>query len=175
MSYKKFKKKYSYFYSLDEHSREYTLGNEEISVLKVYLKAKEFELEAISEFENTYLKTLSDEKKVIQLVKLLLQIPKQNKIKEDWEMILFFRGRMFRLEQDFGEKKFYEIIENNFSKKEIYELLRMLLYNWEFECYDTKIDLQLKKVDEVNNELSNIKCLDEKISVEHEGLSDYQK
>ena len=102
MSYKEFKKKYSYFYSLDEYSQKC----KEASVLKVYLKAKEFELEPISNFENVYLTSLNDEEKVIQLGKILLQIPKQNKINENREMIWFFSGEISGLEREFGEKNF---------------------------------------------------------------------
>ena len=175
MSYKKFKKSILTFTLWTMNLGNIFWSSGETDTLEVYLMGKELELEPISDFRSIYLYSLNDEEKIIQLGKLILQVPKENKIHEDRRILSFFSGKMSSLEWEFGEEKFYRIIENNFSRKEIYELLRILLYNPEFECYETKQYLNLKKVDVVNRELNEIKCWDGEIWRQHEGLSYYKK
>jgi hypothetical protein len=166
----KFNDKYSYWDVNNEYLKMSLIntGNRE---LDKYIRFKEKNLKSYKFGEELLeFKSLTQEEKVIQMVKLLIEMRKKEipllLANDEYinNMSLMIFGSY--IENYLGklgskDKKFYEILEKNFNIEDIEMVLRYLTYNSEFGNYETEKRYNLAKVDSILEKLSNVSGISE--------------
>ena len=176
LNYNKFKEKYSYFYYNNDDFDDKVLipttkalSEMESDILVLYLREKERKMEYLVSFRENYLNKLNYTDQIIQLGILIIEVNEQNKILNDINISDFFGGLLNKIKRNVGKERFYDIIERNFTKDEIYIIIKSITYNPEFEYYEVEDVVNMPKIEEVNNELREKKSLTDQEWTEREG------
>ena len=171
MNLEDFNKKYSY---LNQNEAEIQSENR---VLVRYIQEKEKKLEKILEFDQEYidtdiakiLKNLStDEEKIIQMIKLIIEFEKNSNNSYFFESILSEEIKYGKKQvlKEFNKTEDKEsillpILEKNFTEEEIRIFFDLYYKNIEFDNYEIAGRYGLKKVDKVIEEVEKIEGLSE--------------
>ena len=172
MTLEDFNKKYSY---LNQNNAEIQSENK---ILVKYIQEKEKNLEKILEFNQEYIDTdinkilknfSTDEEKIIQIVKLIMEFEKKSSN-------LYFLESVLIEELKYGnknvlknfskvenkEKILLPILEKNFTEEEIRIFFDLYYINIEFDNYEISGRYGLKKVDKIIEEVEKVEGLSEK-------------
>lgn len=170
---KEFNEKYSYWNRMDSNDPNMKYIKSKDEILDKYIKYKEKKQEQISN-ENIIFENLDNKEKGKQLLKLLVELEKEEKrYMLDWTFIneslyAFFESQLynyneslpdsvtFQEESGIYKKEFLKLLENEFTKDEIEIILKRLTLDREHGGYDISGKYELKKVDEVIKELKKV-------------------
>ena len=164
----------------------YSIESEDKNILGKYINYKEKNLKKYiplykDNVFNIPFENMNEEEAVIQLVKIIVEVYKKGlpELLDNSNMgkrISFIPGftseietYIYKLKSE--KRKFYELLENNFKKEDIEIMLKILTYNVEFENYIVEEKYNLKKVDEILNELEKVEGLTEQQWIEIESNS----
>ena len=178
MNLAKFNSEYSYWDMINEYLKISSI-NTKNRELEKYIRLKEKKMKnykigsELQEFKN-----LTQEEKVIQMMKLLIEMRKKEipLLLADNEytnnMLLSIFGNYiekYKEEIHPKEKLMYQILEKNFNIKDIEIVLRYLTYNLEFGNYEIDKKYNLTNVDNVLDKLSKMKGISEEEWLAREG------
>ena len=186
MTFDEFNEKYSYWDDNNERNYGYSIESEDKNILGKYINYKEKNLKKYiplykDNVFNIPFENMNEEEAVIQLVKIIVEVYKKGlpELLDNSNMgkrISFIPGftseietYIYKLKSE--KRKFYELLENNFKKEDIEIMLKILTYNVEFENYMVEEKYNLKKVDEILNELEKVEGLTEQQWIEIESNS----
>ena len=171
MTLEDFNKKYSY---LNQNEAEIQSENR---VLVRYIQEKEKKLEKILEFDQEYIDTdiakilknfSTDEEKIIQMIKLIIEFEKNSNNSYFFESILSEEIKYGKKQvlKEFNKTEDKEsillpILEKNFTEEEIRIFFDLYYKNIEFDNYEIAGRYGLKKVDKVIEEVEKIEGLSE--------------
>lgn len=171
MNLEDFNKKYSY---LNQNETEIQSENR---VLVRYIQEKEKKLEKILEFDQEYIDTdiakilknfSTDEEKIIQMIKLIIEFEKNSNNSYFFESILSEEIKYGKKQvlKEFNKTEDKEsillpILEKNFTEEEIRIFFDLYYKNIEFDNYEIAGRYGLKKVDKVIAEVEKIEGLSE--------------
>jgi len=171
MNLEDFNKKYSY---LNQNEAEIQSENR---VLVRYIQEKEKRLEKILEFDQEYIDTdiakilknfSTDEEKIIQMIKLIIEFEKNSNNSYFFESILSEEIKYGKKQvlKEFNKTEDKEsillpILEKNFTEEEIRIFFDLYYKNIEFDNYEIAGRYGLKKVDKVIEEVEKIEGLSE--------------
>ncbi len=171
MNLEDFNKKYSY---LNQNEAEIQSENR---VLVRYIQEKEKKLEKILEFDQEYIDTdiakilknfSTDEEKIIQMIKLIIEFEKNSNNSYFFESILSEEIKYGKKQvlKEFNKTEDKEsillpILEKNFTEEEIRIFFDLYYKNIEFDNYEIAGRYGLKKVDKVIEEVEKIEGLSE--------------
>ena len=171
MNLEDFNKKYSY---LNQNETEIQSENR---VLVRYIQEKEKKLEKILEFDQEYIDTdiakilknfSTDEEKIIQMIKLIIEFEKNSNNSYFFESILSEEIKYGKKQvlKEFNKTEDKEsillpILEKNFTEEEIRIFFDLYYKNIEFDNYEIAGRYGLKKVDKVIEEVEKIEGLSE--------------
>jgi hypothetical protein len=171
MNLEDFNKKYSY---LNQNEAEIQSENR---VLVRYIQEKEKKLEKILEFDQEYIDTdiakilknfSTDEEKIIQMIKLIIEFEKNSNNSYFFESILSEEIKYGKKQvlKEFNKTEDKEsillpILEKNFTEEEIRIFFGLYYKNIEFDNYEIAGRYGLKKVDKVIEEVEKIEGLSE--------------
>ena len=171
MNLEDFNKKYSY---LNQNEAEIQSENR---VLVRYIQEKEKKLEKILEFDQEYIDTdiakilknfSTDEEKIIQMIKLIIEFEKNSNNLYFFESILSEEIKYGKKQvlKEFNKTEDKEsillpILEKNFTEEEIRIFFDLYYKNIEFDNYEIAGRYGLKKVDKVIEEVEKIEGLSE--------------
>ena len=171
MNLEDFNKKYSY---LNQNEAEIQSENR---VLVRYIQEKEKKLEKILEFDQEYIDTdiakilknfSTDEEKIIQMIKLIIEFEKNSNNLYFFESILSEEIKYGKKQvlKEFNKTEDKEsillpILEKNFTEEEIRIFFDLYYKNIEFDNYEIAGRYGLKKVDKVIAEVEKIEGLSE--------------
>ena len=170
----------------NERNYGYSIESEDKNILGKYINYKEKNLKKYiplykDNVFNIPFENMNEEEAVIQLVKIIVEVYKKGlpELLDNSNMgkrISFIPGftseietYIYKLKSE--KRKFYELLENNFKKEDIEIMLKILTYNVEFENYIVEEKYNLKKVDEILNELEKVEGLTEQQWIEIESNS----
>ena len=174
----KFNSEYSYWDMINEYLKISSI-NTKNRELEKYIRLKEKKMKnykissELQEFKN-----LTQEEKVIQMMKLLIEMRKKEipLLLADNEytnnMLLSIFGNYIEKYKEKihpKEKLMYQILEKNFNIKDIEIVLRYLTYNLEFGNYEIDKKYNLTNVDNVLDKLSKIEGISEEEWLAREG------
>jgi hypothetical protein len=174
----KFNSEYSYWDMINEYLKISSI-NTKNRELEKYIRLKEKKMKnykigsELQEFKN-----LTQEEKVIQMMKLLIEMRKKEipLLLADNEytnnMLLSIFGNYiekYKEEIHPKEKLMYQILEKNFNIKDIEIVLRYLTYNLEFGNYEIDKKYNLTNVDNILDKLSKIEGISEEEWLAREG------
>lgn len=178
ISLEKFNSEYSYWDMINEYLKISSI-NTKNRELEKYIRLKEKKMKnykigsELQEFKN-----LTQEEKVIQMMKLLIEMRKKEilLLLADNEytnnMLLSIFGNYIEKYKEKihpKEKLMYQILEKNFNIKDIEIILRYLTYNLEFGNYEIDKKYNLTNVDNVLDKLSKIEGISEEEWLAREG------
>ena len=171
MNLEDFNKKYSY---LNQNEAEIQSENR---VLVRYIQEKEKKLEKILEFDQEYIDTdiakilknfSTDEEKIIQMIKLIIEFEKNSNNLYFFESILSEEIKYGKKQvlKEFNKTEDKEsillpILEKNFTEEEIRIFFDLYYKNIEFDNYEIAGRYGIKKVDKVIEEVEKIEGLSE--------------
>ena len=171
MNLEDFNKKYSY---LNQNEAEIQSENR---VLVRYIQEKEKRLEKVLEFDQEYIDTdiakilknfSTDEEKIIQMIKLIIEFEKNSNNSYFFESILSEEIKYGKKQvlKEFNKTEDKEsillpILEKNFTEEEIRIFFDLYYKNIEFDNYEIAGRYGLKKVDKVIAEVEKIEGLSE--------------
>lgn len=185
LNYSEFKKQYSYF--------DYFLSTDsfygDIDELKVYISEKEKDLKKLNfsyedgNFFKEVLNPLSEKERVIQVIKLLIETQENEVLKfsnnylksEFLGMLRNEDGVMKGIEEDEQDKYILNILEENFSEKEIRVFFDLYYLNYELGGYDISGKYGLAKVDKIISEVEKEEPISEKERTERENNGNVNK
>ena len=174
----KFNSEYSYWDMINEYLKISSI-NTKNRELEKYIRLKEKKMKnykigsELQEFKN-----LTQEEKVIQMMKLLIEMRKKEipLLLADNEytnnMLLSIFGNYiekYKEEIHPKEKLMYQILEKNFNIKDIEIILRYLTYNLEFGNYEIDKKYNLTNVDNILDKLSKMEGISEEEWLAREG------
>ena len=174
----KFNSEYSYWDMINEYLKISSI-NTKNRELEKYIRLKEKKMKnykissELQEFKN-----LTQEEKVIQMMKLLIEMRKKEipLLLADNEytnnMLLSIFGNYIEKYKEKihpKEKLMYQILEKNFNIKDIEIVLRYLTYNLEFGNYEIDKKYNLTNVDNVLDKLSKMEGISEEEWLAREG------
>ena len=174
----KFNSEYSYWDMINEYLKISSI-NTKNRELEKYIRLKEKKMKnykigsELQEFKN-----LTQEEKVIQMMKLLIEMRKKEipLLLADNEytnnMLLSIFGNYiekYKEEIHPKEKLMYQILEKNFNIKDIEIVLRYLTYNLEFGNYEIDKKYNLTNVDNILDKLSKMEGISEEEWLAREG------
>ena len=143
----------------------------------IHLKEKNFQNYKI-DFELQEFKNLTQEEKVVQMMKLLIEMRKKeislllaNNEYTNNMLLSIFGNYIERYKEKIHpkEKQFYQILEKKFNIKDIEIVLRYLTYNLEFGNYEIDKKYNLTNVDSVLDKLSKMEGISEEEWLAREG------
>ena len=172
MTLEDFNKKYSY---LNQNNAEIQSENK---ILVKYIQKKEKNLEKILEFNQEYIDTdinkilknfSTDEEKIIQIVKLIMEFEKKSSNLYFLESVLIeelkYGNKQVLKEFNKAENKekiLLSILDKNFTEEEIRIFFDLYYRNIEFDNYEISGRYGLKKVDKIIEEVEKVEGLSEK-------------
>ena len=174
----KFNSEYSYWDMINEYLKISSI-NTKNRELEKYIRLTEKKMKnykigsELQEFKN-----LTQEEKVIQMMKLLIEMRKKEipLLLADNEytnnMLLSIFGNYiekYKEEIHPKEKLMYQILEKNFNIKDIEIVLRYLTYNLEFGNYEIDKKYNLTNVDNILDKLSKMEGISEEEWLAREG------
>ena len=174
----KFNSEYSYWDMINEYLKISSI-NTKNRELEKYIRLKEKKMKnykigsELQEFKN-----LTQEEKVIQMMKLLIEMRKKEipLLLADNEytnnMLLSIFGNYIEKYKEKihpKEKLMYQILEKNFNIKDIEIILRYLTYNLEFGNYEIDKKYNLTNVDNILDKLSKMEGISEEEWLAREG------
>ena len=174
----KFNSEYSYWDMINEYLKISSI-NTKNRELEKYIRLKEKKMKnykigsELQEFKN-----LTQEEKVIQMMKLLIEMRKKEipLLLADNEytnnmLLSIFGNYIERYKEKIHpkEKLMYQILEKNFNIKDIEIVLRYLTYNLEFGNYEIDKKYNLTNVDNVLDKLSKMEGISEEEWLAREG------
>ena len=174
----KFNSEYSYWDMINEYLKISSINTKNRELDKyIHLKEKNFQNYKI-DFELQEFKNLTQEEKVVQMMKLLIEMRKKeipllladngytNNI-----LLSIFGNYIERYKEKIHpkEKQLYQILEKNFNIKDIEIVLRYLTYNLEFGNYEIDKKYNLTNVDSVLDKLSKMEGISEEEWLAREG------
>ena len=178
ISLEKFNSEYSYWDMINEYLKISSI-NTKNRELEKYIRLKEKKMKnykigsELQEFKN-----LTQEKKVIQMMKLLIEMRKKEiplLLADDGytnNMLLSIFGNYIERYKEKihpKERQLYQILEKNFNIEDIEIILRYLTYNLEFGNYEIDKKYNLTNVDNVLDKLSKIEGISEEEWLAREG------
>ena len=171
MTLEDFNKKYSY---LNQNNAEIQSENK---ILVKYIQEKEKNLEKILEFNQEYIDTdinkilknfSTDEEKIIQIVKLIMEFEKKSSNLYFLESVLIeelkYGNKQVLKEFNKAENKekiLLPILEKTFTEEEIRIFFDLYYKNIEFDNYEISGKYRLLKVDKIITEVEKIEGLSE--------------
>ena len=184
MNLEDFNKKYSY---LNQNEAEIQSENR---VLVRYIQEKEKKLEKILEFDQEYIDTdiakilknfSTDEEKIIQMIKLIIEFEKNSNNSYFFESILSEEIKYGKKQvlKEFNKTEDKEsillpILEKNFTEEEIRIFFDLYYKNIEFDNYEISGKYGLLKVDKIIAEVEKIEGLSEEEAYKRFYLVDRQ-
>ena len=174
----KFNSEYSYWDMINEYLKISSINTKNRELDKyIHLKEKNFQNYKI-DFELQEFKNLTQEEKVVQMMKLLIEMRKKeipllladngytNNI-----LLSIFGNYIERYKEKIHpkEKQLYQILEKNFNIEDIEIVLRYLTYNLEFGNYEIDKTYNLTNVDNVLDKLSKMEGISEEEWLAREG------
>ena len=174
----KFNSEYSYWDMINEYLKIYSINTKNRELDKyIHLKEKNFQNYKI-DFELQEFKNLTQEEKVVQMMKLLIEMRKKeiSLLLADNEytnnmLLSIFGNYIERYKEKIHpkEKQLYQILEKKFNIKDIEIVLRYLTYNLEFGNYEIDKKYNLTNVDSVLDKLSKMEGISEEEWLAREG------
>lgn len=174
----KFNSEYSYWDMINEYLKISSINTKNRELDKyIHLKEKNFQNYKI-DFELQEFKNLTQEEKVVQMMKLLIEMRKKeiSLLLADNEytnnmLLSIFGNYIERYKEKIHpkEKQLYQILEKKFNIKDIEIVLRYLTYNLEFGNYEIDKKYNLTNVDSVLDKLSKMEGISEEEWVAREG------
>lgn len=174
----KFNSEYSYWDMINEYLKISSI-NTKNKELEKYIRLKEKKMKNYkisSELEE--FKNLTQEEKVIQMMKLLIEMRKKEiplLLADDGytnNMLLSIFGNYIERYKEKihpKERQLYQILEKNFNIEDIEIILRYLTYNLEFGNYEIDKKYNLTNVDNVLDKLSKMEGISEEEWLAREG------
>ena len=174
----KFNSEYSYWDMINEYLKISSI-NTKNRELEKYIRLKEKKMKnykigsELQEFKN-----LTQEEKVIQMMKLLIEMRKKEipLLLADNEytnnmLLSIFGNYIERYKEKIHpkERQLYQILEKNFNIEDIEIVLRYLTYNLEFGNYEIDKKYNLTNVDNVLDKLSKMEGISEEEWLAREG------
>ena len=174
----KFNSEYSYWDMINEYLKISSI-NTKNKELEKYIRLKEKKMKnykissELQEFKN-----LTQEEKVIQMMKLLIEMRKKEiplLLADDGytnNMLLSIFGNYIERYKEKihpKERQLYQILEKNFNIEDIEIILRYLTYNLEFGNYEIDKKYNLTNVDNVLDKLSKMEGISEEEWLAREG------
>ena len=174
----KFNSEYSYWDMINEYLKISSI-NTKNRELEKYIRLKEKKMKnykigsELQEFKN-----LTQEEKVIQMMKLLIEMRKKEiplLLADDGytnNMLLSIFGNYIERYKEKihpKERQLYQILEKNFNIEDIEIILRYLTYNLEFGNYEIDKKYNLTNVDNVLDKLSKMEGISEEEWLAREG------
>ena len=174
----KFNSEYSYWDMINEYLKISSI-NTKNRELEKYIRLKEKKMKnykigsELQEFKN-----LTQEEKVIQMMKLLIEMRKKEipLLLADNEytnnmLLSIFGNYIERYKEKIHpkERQLYQILEKNFNIKDIEIVLRYLTYNLEFGNYEIDKKYNLTNVDNILDKLSKMEGISEEEWLAREG------
>ena len=174
----KFNSEYSYWDMINEYLKISSI-NTKNKELEKYIRLKEKKMKnykigsELQEFKN-----LTQEEKVIQMMKLLIEMRKKEipLLLADNEytnnmLLSIFGNYIERYKEKIHpkERQLYQILEKNFNIEDIEIILRYLTYNLEFGNYEIDKKYNLTNVDNVLDKLSKMEGISEEEWLAREG------
>ena len=174
----KFNSEYSYWDMINEYLKISSINTKNRELDKyIHLKEKNFQNYKI-DFELQEFKNLTQEEKVVQMMKLLIEMRKKeipllladNGYTNNM-LLSIFGNYIERYKEKIHpkEKQLYQILEKNFNIKDIEIILRYLTYNLEFGNYEIDKKYNLISVDNVLDKLSKMEGISEEEWLAREG------
>ena len=174
----KFNSEYSYWDMINEYLKISSINTKNRELDKyIHLKEKNFQNYKI-DFELQEFKNLTQEEKVVQMMKLLIEMRKKeislllaNNEYTNNMLLSIFGNYIERYKEKIHpkEKQFYQILEKKFNIKDIEIVLRYLTYNLEFGNYEIDKKYNLTNVDSVLDKLSKMEGISEEEWLAREG------
>ena len=174
----KFNSEYSYWDMINEYLKISSINTKNRELDKyIHLKEKNFQNYKI-DFELQEFKNLTQEEKVVQMMKLLIEMRKKeislllaNNEYTNNMLLSIFGNYIERYKEKIHpkEKQFYQILEKNFNIEDIEIVLRYLTYNLEFGNYEIDKKYNLTNVDSVLDKLSKMEGISEEEWLAREG------
>ena len=174
----KFNSEYSYWDMINKYLKISSINTKNRELDKyIHLKEKNFQNYKI-DFELQEFKNLTQEEKVIQMMKLLIEMRKKEipLLLADNEytnnmLLSIFGNYIERYKEKIHpkEKQLYQILEKKFNIEDIEIVLRYLTYNLEFGNYEIDKKYNLTNVDSVLDKLSKIEGISEEEWLAREG------
>lgn len=174
----KFNSEYSYWDMINEYLKISSINTKNRELDKyIHLKEKNFQNYKI-DFELQEFKNLTQEEKVVQMMKLLIEMRKKEipLLLADNEytnnmLLSIFGNYIERYKEKIHpkEKQLYQILEKKFNIKDIEIVLRYLTYNLEFGNYEIDKKYNLTNVDSVLDKLSKMEGISEEEWLAREG------
>ena len=174
----KFNSEYSYWDMINEYLKISSI-NTKNRELEKYIRLKEKKMKnykigsELQEFKN-----LTQEEKVVQMMKLLIEMRKKeipllladNGYTNNM-LLSIFGNYIERYKEKIHpkEKQLYQILEKNFNIEDIEIVLRYLTYNLEFGNYEIDKKYNLTNVDNVLDKLSKMEGISEEEWLAREG------
>ena len=174
----KFNSEYSYWDMINEYLKISSI-NTKNRELEKYIRLKEKKMKnykigsELQEFKN-----LTQEEKVIQMMKLLIEMRKKEipLLLADNEytnnmLLSIFGNYIERYKEKIHpkERQLYQILEKNFNIEDIEIILRYLTYNLEFGNYEIDKKYNLTNVDNILDKLSKMEGISEEEWLAREG------
>ena len=174
----KFNSEYSYWDMINKYLKISSINTKNRELDKyIHLKEKNFQNYKI-DFELQEFKNLTQEEKVVQMMKLLIEMRKKEipLLLADNEytnnmLLSIFGNYIERYKEKIHpkEKQLYQILEKKFNIKDIEIVLRYLTYNLEFGNYEIDKKYNLTNVDSVLDKLSKMEGISEEEWLAREG------
>ena len=174
----KFNSEYSYWDMINEYLKISSINTKNRELDKyIHLKEKNFQNYKI-DFELQEFKNLTQEEKVVQMMKLLIEMRKKeislllaNNEYTNNMLLSIFGNYIERYKEKIHpkEKQLYQILEKKFNIKDIEIVLRYLTYNLEFGNYEIDKKYNLTNVDSVLDKLSKMEGISEEEWLAREG------
>ena len=174
----KFNSEYSYWDMINEYLKISSINTKNRELDKyIHLKEKNFQNYKI-DFELQEFKNLTQEEKVVQMMKLLIEMRKKeislllaNNEYTNNMLLSIFGNYIERYKEKIHpkEKQLYQILEKKFNIKDIEIVLRYLTYNLEFGNYEIDKKYNLINVDNVLDKLSKMEGISEEEWLAREG------
>ena len=174
----KFNSEYSYWDMINGYLKISSINTKNRKLDKyVHLKEKNFQNYKI-DFELQEFKNLTQEEKVVQMMKLLIEMRKKeipllladNGYTNNM-LLSIFGNYIERYKEKIHpkEKQLYQILEKKFNIEDIEIVLRYLTYNLEFGNYEIDKKYNLTNVDSVLDKLSKMEGISEEEWLAREG------
>lgn len=174
----KFNSEYSYWDMINEYLKISSINTKNRELDKyIRLKEKNFQNYKI-DFELQEFQNLTQEEKVVQMMKLLIEMRKKeipllladNGYTNNM-LLSIFGNYIERYKEKIHpkEKQLYQILEKNFNIEDIEIVLRYLTYNLEFGNYEIDKKYNLVNVDNVLDKLSKMEGISEEEWLAREG------
>ena len=174
----KFNSEYSYWDMINGYLKISSINTKNRKLDKyIHLKEKNFQNYKI-DFELQEFKNLTQEEKVVQMMKLLIEMRKKeipllladNGYTNNM-LLSIFGNYIERYKEKIHpkEKQLYQILEKNFNIEDIEIVLRYLTYNLEFGNYEIDKKYNLTNVDNVLDKLSKMEGISEEEWLAREG------